>query len=98
MNRKGNAIKTNIPVLFMRDSDTFICYTPAFDLAAHGNTFEDAKKSFEVTFKLFVQEVTRMGTWPQVLKEYGWKKVGNRYVPPQLIGQETLSIDIPAFA
>ena len=91
-------IKTNIPVLFMREGDVFVCYTPAFDLAAHGDTFEDAKKSFEVTFKLFMREVTHMGTWSKVLKEYGWKKINKTFIPPQLIGQETRHIEIPVFA
>ena len=89
-------IKVNIPVIFMKEGDTFVCYTPAFDLAAHGDTFEDAKKSFAISFKLFLEEVTKMGTWPKVLQEYGWKKVGSHLLPPQVIGQTLESVEIPA--
>ena len=91
-------VKSNIQVLLIKEGDAYVCYAPAFDLAAHGDTREDAKKSFEKTFNIFVQEVTRMGTWSKVLKEYGWKKVRNRFIPPQLLGRTIRSVQIPAFA
>ena len=90
-------IKANIPLLFMKESNTFVCYAPAFDLASHGDTFEDARKSFVTTFKLFVEEVTKMKTWPQVLKEYGWKQTRHKLLPPQIIGQTLQSFEIPMF-
>ena len=93
-----HAIKSNIQVLFIKEGDSFVCYAPAFDLAAHGDTLEDAKRSFEVTFKLFVEEVTRMRTWPKVLKEYGWKTIHKKLIPPQFIGRTSRSVQIPAFA
>ena len=77
-------IQGNVPVLLMKERDTFVCYTPAFDLAAHGDTLEDAMKSFRTTLKLFIEEVTKMGTWTQVLKEYGWEKVHDKFCPPQI--------------
>lgn len=90
------AFKVNIPLLFIKEGSTFVCYTPAFDLAAHGDTFDDARESFVTTFKLFVEEVTKMKTWPQVLQEYGWKKVRHKLLPPQIIGQTLQTIEIPA--
>ena len=95
---KNGGIKANIPVIYMKESDSFICYCPAFDLVAHGNSFEDAEKSFATTLKLFVQEVTRKGTWKQVLQEYGWEKVRKEWNPPRIIGQQNKSVSIPAYA
>ncbi len=59
----------NIPVLYLREGEAFMCYSPAFDLVAHGDSFEDAKRSFAQTLKLFIEEVSKKGTWEAVLKD-----------------------------
>ena len=91
-------IKTNIPVLYMKEGDIFVCFSPAFDLVAHGDSFEDAEKSFATTLKLFMEEVTKMGTWEQVLKECGWEKEKKEWIPPTIIRQRSKEIEIPAIA
>lgn len=93
---KRTAIKASIPVIYMKEGNAFICYSPAFDLVAHGNSFEDAERSFARTLKLFIGHVTKKGTWEQVLKEYGWEKVRKEWTPPRVIGQESKEVEIPA--
>ena len=95
---KRTTIRANIPVLSLREGETFICYSPAFDLAAHGDSFEDAKRSFAMTLKLFIEEVTKKGTWETVLRECGWEKVKKDWTPPRIIGQESkeIQISVPA--
>ena len=93
---KRTTIKSSIPVIYMKEGDIFVCFSPAFDLAAHGDSFEDAEKSFAATLKLFVGEVTKKGTWEAVLREYGWRKVHKEWNPPQIIGQRSRPIEIPS--
>ncbi len=95
---RHTTIKASVPVLYMKEGEAFLCYSPAFDLVAHGDSFEDAERSFAATLKLFVQEVTKKGTWTEVLKEYGWEKVKNEWSPPRIIGQESRVVEIPASA
>ncbi len=95
---RRTTIKASVPVLYMKEGEAFLCYSPAFDLVAHGDSFEDAERSFATTLKLFVQEVTKKGTWTEVLKEYGWEKVKNEWSPPRIIGQESRVVEIPASA
>lgn len=85
---------TNLPVIYLKEADTFLCYTPAFDLVAHGDSFEDAERSFSKTLKLFVEEVTKKGAWEEVLREYGWERVKNEWTPPRIIGQENRPVEI----
>ena len=92
---KRTALKANIPVIYMKEGDTFVCYSPAFDLVAHGDSFEDAEKSFAHSLKLFVEQVGKKGTWKEVLQEYGWEKVKRAWTPPRIIGQENKEIEIP---
>lgn len=93
---RRTTIKASVPVLYMKEADAFICYSPAFDLVAHGNSFEDAERSFARTLKLFMQEVTKKRTWKQVLEEYGWERIGKEWAPPRIIGQESKDVEIPA--
>ena len=95
MTMKRTTIRANIPVLSLREGEAFLCYSPAFDLVAHGDSFEDAKRSFAQTLKLFIEEVSKKGTWEAVLGEYGWEKVKKDWTPPRIIGQESQAVEIP---
>ena len=53
---RRTTIKASVPVFYMKEGEAFLCYSPAFDLVAHGDSFEDAERSFATTLKLFVQE------------------------------------------
>lgn len=77
----------DLPVIYLKEGDAFICYTPVFDLSAHGDSFEDASRSFAQTLKLFIEEVTKNGTWEEVLQECGWEKVKNAWTPPGSSGR-----------
>ena len=68
MKKAAKVQLTNIPVLYMKEGDIFVCYSPALDLTSHGDSFKDAFESFQTTLKLFVREVTKMGTWEEVWK------------------------------
>lgn len=91
-------IKTNIPVIYLKEGKTFICYSPAFDLSAHRDSFEDAQQSFAKTVKLFVEQVTKKRTWQKVLQEYGWVKVKKEWTPPRIISQGSTNVEIPVSA
>lgn len=64
-----------IQLQLMKEGDTVIVYSPAFDLCGYGSTAEDAKKDFDKAFKIFVEETARHGTLDKALEELGWKKV-----------------------
>ncbi|MBI1871195.1 MAG: hypothetical protein HYS07_08400 [Chlamydiae bacterium] len=92
---KKTRVETNIPIFYMKEGDTFLVYTPAFDLVAHGDSFEDAEESFAKSLKLFVAYVSERGTWKAVLEEYGWKKVHEVWNPPAIIRQDSKPVRIP---
>ncbi len=95
---KNQKINYDLPVILMREGDVYVCYTPLLDLASHGDSVEDALSSFRTTLHLFIEEVTKMGTWEKVLSDCGWQKVKNTFMPPEIIGQKTEPMQIPAFA
>lgn len=72
----------SLPVLFLKEKRTFVAYTPALDLSASGSTIAKAKRNFEVTLRLFLEELAEAGTVEQVLRDMGWSKQERRWQPP----------------
>jgi hypothetical protein len=68
---KHVTVKTQIPIFYLKEGKHFICYTPAFDLAASGGTLEEARKSFDTSYQLIIEEAVKDGTWEKMLQNYG---------------------------
>lgn len=92
---KGIELKVNLPVDFLREGNKFIAYSPALDIATCGDSFEEAKKRFEELVSLFFEELLRKGTLEEVLREYGWEKVENKWNPPVYITHTQHLVKIP---
>jgi hypothetical protein len=86
-------IASQIPVIFLKEKDSFIAYSPAVDLTTYGKSLEEAKKNFEEAFSLFVSECIDMGTLDEVLESCGWVKIKNKkWEPPIYIGNDDVKI------
>ena len=82
-----------LTVQFLQEGEIVIAYCPSLDLSAQGANIQEAKKAFEETFDLFVEELSKTGKLEDVLEECGWKKVETsqirnniRWTPPRYIG------------
>ncbi len=91
-------VTTQIPIFYLKEDKHFICYTPAFDLVASGETLEEARKSFDISYQMIIEETVKDGTWEEMLQNYGWTKIRNRWSAPQVVGQESKDIKIPVHA
>lgn len=90
--------KVALQVTFYREGNKFIAHSTALDLSACGDTQAQAKKSFEETLKLFLEETDKMGTLEDVLLECGWKKIGRAHKswqPPMFVGQTQEEVRLP---
>jgi transcriptional regulator with XRE-family HTH domain len=88
----------SVPVMYMRQADGFVAYTPALDLSTCGDTCEEAQTMFAEAVTIFFRELAEMGTLDEVLAECGWQKVSRpteRWVPPVLVGQAEEEVKIP---
>lgn len=91
-------LHVKLGVIFFKEDDKFIAYSPALDLSTCGDTFEHAQKRFSEAVDLFIEETIRMGTLDDVLSNCGWQKVSHPYkhwVPPTIIGQVQQDVEIP---
>ena len=84
-------LKGQLPLLIIKEDDSFIAYTPALDLSSCGSTFAEAQNNFEEALYLFIEECLKDGTLPDVLASLGWKELPGAWSPPQVVGR----IDMP---
>lgn len=94
---KVKNIEAKIPVLFFKEGEKVIAYSPAFDLSSCGDTEEKARNRFIEAVAIFLGEIARMGTLNEVLEECGWSIVPEKhawYPPVYKTTEEAISIPI----
>ena len=89
----------NIPVVFLKEGELFVAYSPALDLSTCGDSFDEARENFEEALELFFAECLKRGTLERALASYGWQRSRTKppqWEPPVIVGQESLSVPVPA--
>ncbi len=89
--KKIKSINGKIPVIFIKEKNQIIAYSPALDLSTCGKTLQKAKRRFNEAVTIFWEELIKMDTLEEVLKENGWQKIKgekNRptWQPPAIVG------------
>lgn len=60
-----------ILVLYLKEGETFVAFSPVLDLSSCGRTFEEADKNFGEALHLFFSECMRRDTLEKTLIECG---------------------------
>jgi len=81
--------------IVFREGDAFISYCPKLEVSSCGNTVDEARAKLKTAVRLFLEEAAKMGTLEDILKESGYDQVNlNRWVTPQLIATEFMSVAV----
>jgi predicted RNase H-like HicB family nuclease len=88
-------MNASLPVIFLKEKGRFVAYTPALDLSTSGKTLAQAKKHFAEAAAIFFEECHKEGTLDEVLRELGWEKRDNAWMPPVAVAQDSQMINIP---
>ena len=88
-------LKFNLPVSILREGKKFIAYTPALDLSTSGESYKEAKKRFGEVVEIFFEEIIKKGTFEEVLRDLGWRRIQTKWSPPIVISQESQTIQVP---
>jgi hypothetical protein len=94
MSKIQTKYKCNLPVIFFREGNKVIAYTPALDLSTCGKDLAQAKKRFKEMVDIFFKETEDL---EEVLLECGWQKVAHppSWIPPSYIGQTQEEVYVP---
>lgn len=91
-------VEVKLSVVFLREGDRFIAYSPALDLSTSGHTHDEAKKRFDEIVQIFIEELTTNGTTEEVLGDLGWRQKEKQWIPPILVSHEIETFSLPAAA
>lgn len=91
------SMHVKVPVQILREGDAFVAHTPAFDLATHGKSLEEAKERFGEAAEMFLDECVKRGTLREALLELGWqeKPQSQGWIPPMFIEHTMQDVAIP---
>lgn len=97
-------IDASLPYILTEEEGGVTAHTPVLDFATCGKDHTDAEAMFDKGIRLFLQELVRMGTLDEVLREHGWQKCPlpqkpQRWVLPELVFKRrklTTAVGLPA--
>ena len=85
-----------VQVQLMKEGDTVIVNCPSLDLCGYGKTADEAKKDFDVAFKIFAKETTGHGTFEQALEEFQVRNRPRWKAGIELLGEvEKVQLSVP---
>jgi hypothetical protein len=81
--RKGKIVEWKIPCQISRIGNgdgghAYVADCSMLRIASHGKTKAEAERSMNAMVQTFLDELLDMGTFDEVMKEYGWQKTPGR--------------------
>lgn len=95
---KHAAFSFKLGVVFLREGDSYVAFSPALDLSTSASSLEKAHTRFAEAVKIFFAEIMKKGTLEEVLGDLGWQKNNKEWEPPYIVSQESELIQVPACA
>ena len=72
----------------LKDGDTYVAYSPEFDLSSCGETVDDARRMLHEALALFVAEAQRKSTFESILEEAGYRQKNHTWEVLEFVGIE----------
>lgn len=89
---QGEVMVDLLLVHFKDENDIHFIYSPHLDLSGYGKGLEEAKKSFEIVFKDFIDYTLKKKTLAKVLSSLGWKLKGSLKKPKKVLAPSIASV------
>ncbi len=90
---KAGDVKVMLLLFHFKDENNIhFIYSPHLDLTGYGNNLDEAKKSFEIIFKDFVDYTLKKKTLAKVLTGLGWKFKGTLKKPKKVLAPSITSV------
>lgn len=77
-----------------REGETYVAYVPALDLSSCGATDEEARRNIRDAVRGFLATSAELGTLEEVLTEAGYRREGDRWIPPEFVSLDRLAMNV----
>lgn len=83
-------------VRLLREGDAFVAHVPELDVCSCGDTIENARRNVREAVIGFLRSAERMGTLNEILEEAGYRLHGERWIAPEFVAIDQLTVNVPA--
>ena len=80
-----NDVQLVVHVYLFREDDCIVSYCPSLDLSGCGSDEEEARRSFEIVIKEYLDYCLKNQTLKEDLSSQGWMFEGNKIKEPPFI-------------
>jgi hypothetical protein len=84
--KNSNTCEISVEVYFVKEDEYITAYCPVLEVSGYGLSEEEARESFEVALKIFLEETNKRGTFEKYLLAHGWtlqQQPEFNYIPPK---------------
>lgn len=75
-----------------KEGDTYVAYVPELDLSSCGGTADEARNNIRDAVQGFLETCQEMGTLDEILGEAGYRREGEKWLPPEFISLDRLTL------
>ena len=83
-------------VHLFKEGEVFVAHVPELDLSSCGDTAEIARQNIRDAVVGFLRTSERMGTLNEILEEAGYRLQGERWMSPEFVSLDRLTVNLPA--
>jgi hypothetical protein len=77
-----------------REGEMYVAYVPALDVSSCGATDEEARRNVRDAVRGFLTTSAELGTLEEILEEAGYRREGDRWVPPEFVSLDRLAMNV----
>jgi predicted RNase H-like HicB family nuclease len=77
-----------------REGETYVAYVPALDVSSCGATDEEARRNIRDAVRGFLATSADLGTLEEILEEAGYRREGDRWIPPEFVSLDRLAMNV----
>jgi predicted RNase H-like HicB family nuclease len=81
-----------------RDGGLHVAHAQELDVSSAGASPDEACAHLREAVALFLEEAERMGTLGDILEEAGYRRIGDQWCPPEVVGTERSRLTLPVAA
>ena len=81
-------------IQIFHEGKLFVAYNPELDVSSCGSTLEKAKINIKDAIRGFLKSAAKMGTLREILEEAGYTYRRTRWVDPELVSLDRMSVSV----